>query len=136
MEGAGTSLHSLPRRLLSWLPVMALLVMTLAACNKKSDDSFDIRRVWRVERETVQGVEVPNSAVVGTRYDFTDKDKCVVTAPDGTRNKYVWSYDKDSNSLLVGVELYTVYTAERNEFVFGKLQGNVDGGTYTLTPSR
>ncbi len=129
-----------PNRWPIGLCVLAVVCCTfgsMVGCKDRGDmeGSFNIHRPWVVHDVSLRGVVDPSSSRLGWVYDFTNGQRCQLYAPDGQpRETLPYSFSTDSLALRIGGVKYTVYTAYGNELVFGRVEDNVDQGTYHCVP--
>lgn len=129
-----------PNRWPIGLCVLAVVCCTfgsMVGCKDRGDmeGSFNIHRPWVVHDVSLRGVVDPSSSRLGWVYDFTNGQRCQLYAPDGQpREALPYSFSTDSLALRIGGVKYTVYTAYGNELVFGRVEDNVDQGTYHCVP--
>ena len=128
-----------PNRWAFGLGVLAVVCMLggMVGCKDRGDmeGSFNIRRPWVVHDVSRQGVVDPSSSRLGWVYDFSNGQRCQLFAPDGRPVEALpYSFSADSLVLRIGGVRYTVYTAWGNELVFGRVEGDVDQGTYHCVP--
>ncbi|KQM09297.1 MAG: hypothetical protein AL399_02725 [Candidatus [Bacteroides] periocalifornicus] len=129
-----------PNRWPFGLCVLAVVCCTfgsMVGCKDRGDmeGSFNIRRPWVVHDVSLRGVVDPLSSRLGWVYDFTGGQRCQLFAPDGHPVEALpYSFSADSLVLRIGGVRYTVYTAWGNELVFGRIEGDVDQGTYHCVP--
>lgn len=129
-----------PNRWPIGLCVLAVVCCTfgsMVGCKDRGDmeGSFNIHRPWVVHDVSLRGVVDPSSSRLGWVYDFTNGQRCQLYAPDGQpRETLPYSFSTDSLALRIGGVKYTVYTAYGNELVFGRVEDNVDQGTYYCVP--
>ena len=129
-----------PNRWPIGLCVLAVVCCTfgsMVGCKDRGDmeGSFNIHRPWVVHDVSLRGVVDPSSSRLGWVYDFTGGQRCQLYAPDGQpREALPYSFSTDSLALRIGGVKYTVYTAYGNELVFGRVEDNVDQGTYHCVP--